>query len=73
MLGQLEQFYEWDSDLGRAWNRVQVKVRTVFAISEAVNCNSFSSLMLLIRLQEGHLDCKNYSSTSSLHLTGHLW
>jgi len=72
MLGQLEQFYEWDSDLGRAWNRVQVKVRTVFAISEAVNCNSFSALMLLIRLQEGHLDCKKTILALAVCKTGHL-
>lgn len=27
MRGQLEQYYEWDSRIGRAWNRVQVKKR----------------------------------------------
>jgi len=26
MRNQLNKYYEWDNTLGRAWNRVQVKV-----------------------------------------------
>jgi len=25
-MAQLQQYYEWDSSIGRAWNTVQVKV-----------------------------------------------